>query len=319
MACVSILGAGAMGCLWAAHLHQAFLSKPEHAIQFLSTRADAPGKLEFSLSSPFLSDQQSRFKLELAVRFPHELTPATKTQPHIILLCTKSYHAFAAVQKLKPFLNEHTYLVLFQNGLGSQHRILDAFPGIPIFAAVSTEGVNRQAKGHLVHAGKGLTRIGSLNEAARETHGLEHCLSVLRQPGITLQPETNIWPALWEKLAINCAINPFTAILNCPNGEIKDRSLFKKNWPELKRELNTMLELAGVKRSNDELEAYVLQVIEKTRTNISSMLQDVRAERKTEIEDINGFAARFLAEKKLNHRINNALYKQVIELEKGYL
>jgi 2-dehydropantoate 2-reductase len=309
MASIYILGAGAMGSLWATHLHQAYQQKPFNSVQFLSTRTNIPEKISFSLTSPFLSATQTTFDTQLSLVKSSQLNKATPDNPNIILICTKSYHALEACLSLKPFLNEHSYLVLFQNGLGSQHQIIDELKGLPIYAAVSTEGVNRQENGNLVHAGKGLTRIGPLNDLAKETLEFKNCIAALSHPGLDIEAHDNIWQALWEKLAINCAINPFTAILNCPNGEIKDSAFFQENWPHLKIELTEMLNAAGVKITSTELEAKVLQVIENTRTNISSMLQDVRANRKTEIEDINGFAASYLKENSLINKVNSMLEK----------
>ena len=307
-----------MGCLWASHLHHAFQQTSEHSVQFLSTRDKTHRHIQFSLSSPFLSVEQQHFNINLPVSKPSDIKPATQTQPNIILLCTKSYQALEAALKLQPFLNAHCYLILFQNGLGSQHKILEGLQDIAIYAAVSTEGVNRQADGNLIHAGKGLTRIGPLNEAARQQLKFNKCLEALTHNGIQTQANDNIWPALWEKLAINCAINPFTAILDCPNGEIKNTRLFQEKWPALKSELSAMLNQAGVTISSQELEARVFKVIENTRNNISSMLQDVRAKRQTEIEDINGFAARYLAENGLSNTVNQNLLMAVLE-QKGKL
>ncbi len=320
MASIYILGAGAMGCLWATHLHLTYNSlvqkySPNHSVQFLSTRKDAPEIINVSLNSPFLlahqNPQQTNFDINIPVVKTSKLETATIETPNIILLCTKSYHALDAALQLKPCLNEHCYLVLFQNGLGSQHKILDTLPSTPIFAAVSTEGVNRQENGTLIHAGKGVTRIGPLNDKAKDISTFKRCVDALTHQGLTTEATENIWQALWEKLAINCAINPFTAILNCPNGEIKDSALFQENWPKLKTELSEMITAAGFPLSEAEMEARVFKVIHDTRTNIASMLQDIRASRKTEIEDINGFASAYLSSRYLSNRANKLLYEMI--------
>ena len=315
MASIYILGAGAMGSLWANHLHLAYLQTTLYSVQFLSNRNNSPKQISFSLNSPFLQNQKSTkrssFELELPVRNFKDLNIATADKPNIILLCTKSYHAVDAALQLKPYLNEHSYLVLFQNGLGSQHKIIDALKNTAIYAAVSTEGVNRQSDGKLIHAGKGLTKIGPLNDKASEKANFKQCISMLTYEGLDIEANENIWHALWEKLAINCAINPFTAILNCPNGEIKNALLFKENWPALNIELTEMLNTAGIEMTADHLEQKVFSVIESTKSNISSMLQDVRANRQTEIDDINGFAAEYLEEKGLCHKVNLQLLKRL--------
>ena len=319
MASIYILGAGAMGSLWAANLHLALQTSKQHTVQFLTTRTSSLQNINYLIESPFLKASQekicSEFEIELPIIHKEQLAVASEDQPHIILICTKSYHALNAALLLKPFINKHSYLVLFQNGLGSQHDIIEAFPTIPVFAAVSTEGVNRQEDGKLIHAGKGLTHIGPLNEAAKKHRIFEHCFTALTNHHLETVATEHIWKALWEKLAINCAINPFTAILNCSNGKIKDSALFRENWPTLKLELATMLNTAGFPVDEHELENRIFKVIYDTQTNISSMLQDTRAKRKTEIKDINGFAAQYLQNKGLRHTVNSMLYQKLSKPE----
>lgn len=310
MASVYILGAGAMGCLWASHLHLAFSQRAQHSVQFLSTRKQTPSTIKISLNSPFLSERTeapSHLDINLPCFPAKSLLTASANSPNIILVCTKSYDALSACLALKPFLNKHSYLVLFQNGLGSQSKVIEYLANTAVFAAVSTEGVNRQTDGTLVHAGKGLTRIGPLNEAAKTGSCYQQCLAALSQAGLATERVDNIWQALWEKLAINCAINPFTAILNCPNGEITNSALFKENWPALNVELTQMLNAAGVEIDSHQLEQKVYSVIHSTKTNISSMLQDIRASRKTEIDDMNGFAAEYLETKNSTNIVNRYL------------
>lgn len=312
MASIYILGAGAMGSLWATHLYLAFKNNAEHTVQFLSSRENPPTHINFSLHSPFLLEASVNFDIQLPVINISQQNIATPESPNIILICTKSYHALEACLALQTTLNEHSYLVLFQNGLGSQHQVIDALnDNIPIYAAVSTEGVNRQVNGNLIHAGKGLTKIGPLNDKAKEKINFEKCMSALTHSGLDTKASESIWHALWEKLAVNCAINPFTAILDCPNGEIKDSTLFKESWPLLRVELTEMLNVAGINISIEELETLIFKVIHNTQNNISSMLQDVRTKRKTEIEDINGFAAEYLEDNHLKNGVNKKLYMQV--------
>lgn len=324
MASIYILGAGAMGSLWATHLHHAFsaINSPnylKHTVQFLSTRSTLNKNVTFTLNSPYLlaesPENHSDFEIQLPIVNTEELALASQEEPVIILLCTKSYHALSAVNQLKPKLNKHSLLVLFQNGLGSQHKIIDTLIDVPIYAAVSTEGVNKLENGTLIHAGKGLTRIGPLNEFANQSDNFSLCMRALSYSGMDTQASNNIWRALWEKLAINCAINPFTGILNCPNGEIKDVSLFQETWPKLKIELTEMLNIAGFQITSTELEGRVFQVLQNTHSNISSMLQDLRANRRTEIEDINGFASHFLAKNNSQNQISKFLFERILEIQ----
>lgn len=314
---IHIMGAGAMGCLWAAHLHFGFKDNTDHNVSFIDGRARSgqteKKSISFRLSSPFLSYVPDGSTLD----FKFE-QPTTISKPlDCLLVCTKSYDALTGLKYLDELISEQTILILFQNGLGSQYDILQAFPNNPVFAAVTTEGANKTSKADVIHAGKGLTRIGALSKAAENKTLREKLLSQLlpsADESLAIHFEANIWKALWHKLVINCAINPYTALLDCPNGDVHPSQLFQDEWPALRKELNDLLNAAHHPLPEDSIDSMVMDVMKKTRSNISSMLQDVRAKKRTEITDINGFAARFLSSHQRANKINSALEQAVLKL-----
>jgi 2-dehydropantoate 2-reductase len=318
---IHIMGAGAMGCLWAAHLHCAFANIADHQVSFIDGRESSEQRsspstdaLSFHFNSPFLA------YIPDSSTFNFKLDNASTITEHLdcLLVCTKSYDALSGLKHLSKHISERTILVLFQNGLGSQYDVLQAFPDNPIFAAVTTEGANKVSKVNVIHAGKGLTRIGALSKTAENEALAKKLLSHLQAPSVDEQLsicfEHNIWKALWHKLVINCAINPYTAILDCPNGEVHLSERFKDDWPRLKKELSELLIDAHHPLPENSINRLVMDVMNNTHHNISSMLQDIRTNKRTEIADINGFAARFLKSHQRDHTINSALEKAVLEL-----
>lgn len=310
---LTIMGAGAMGCLWAAHLH---CSDPNKQVRFIDsrpTRNTAPAtKISFSVSSPFLPHIPENSVL----RFELDSPPANETL-ECIFVCTKSFDALAGLKNLGRSINEQTIIVLFQNGLGSQYDIVQEFPNNPVYAAVTTEGANRSEPGKITHAGKGVTRVGPLTVNGKAKSAYQRLFKLLQTNSaqtIETQYEEVIWQALWHKLVINCAINPYTALLDCPNGEVKSSKLFADDWPTLRTELSELLRQAEYPLSENEIESLVFDVMHKTRDNISSMLQDVRAAKQTEVADINGFAARFLSAHDISNEINNKLVANILKL-----
>ncbi|KAK3674375.1 2-dehydropantoate 2-reductase (Ketopantoate reductase) (KPA reductase) (KPR) [Recurvomyces mirabilis] len=104
-----------------------------------------------------------------------------------------------------------------------------------------------------------------------------------------------------EKLAVNSVLNPLTSLIDARNGQIlynfaltrtmrlllAETSLVIRSLPELQSIPNI-----STRFSAERLEMLVVSVANKTKDNISSMLADVRAGRKTEIEFINGYIVR---------------------------
>ncbi len=104
-----------------------------------------------------------------------------------------------------------------------------------------------------------------------------------------------------EKLAVNCILNPITALLNVPNGSLLDNSAITKVARLLIAEISVVIrslpELEGVpnvrKRfSPERLETLLIGITKKTAKNSSSMREDIRKGKDTEIDYINGYIVR---------------------------
>jgi 2-dehydropantoate 2-reductase len=104
-----------------------------------------------------------------------------------------------------------------------------------------------------------------------------------------------------QKLAINAIINPLTVIFDCFNGELFHSTAIRVLIQAIISELSTVIRAIITSRnenldpavlarfSPENLEKVVSDVGAKTAKNVSSMRQDVRAGRKTEIDYINGY------------------------------
>ena len=101
--------------------------------------------------------------------------------------------------------------------------------------------------------------------------------------------DADIDQALWLKLAINCAINPLTAVHGCLNGELAQRPELAMEVRRLCEEIAAISRAAGYTSAAANLEQAVTDVIAGTANNRSSMLQDVQDGHRTEIDYITGY------------------------------
>jgi 2-dehydropantoate 2-reductase len=147
---------------------------------------------------------------------------------------------------------------------------------------------------------------------------------LLRSP--ILRCEELAWKELLQnqlfKLAANCVLNPLTAILDVRNGVIKENPDLQPLIQSLLREISVLFRsLPEIKNLPDEqkdrfsvpsLEALVMDTIEKTAGNSSSMREDVRKGRATEIEYINGWILRRARELGIECQANAGLMQLVL-------
>lgn len=310
---IGICGAGAIGKLWAYRLgaaHCLFLStrtkdqtKPAPNSK-PTIRFEVAGKAEEPKAGHGQAVQSS-----YVIPCQHISEPPLP-QMNAILICTKSYDAFDAAVALNKIVPMTTPFVLFQNGLGSQQKIRKSIKGRAVFAATTTSGANLGENKQLILAGDGETTIGPLNVEAQLLESSKTLMLLQSQVSHNLRFTENIETLLWRKLLINCGINAFTAIENVANGDISKTATFQELWSPLLQELCVLAPKANIEET--EIESLILDVAKATKDNISSMLQDIRSGKPTEIEDLNGYAVKALqilghsadANKELTRRVH---------------
>lgn len=277
-AAVHILGAGSIGLLLAAHL------APRASLQLIR-RAQVAPLLRVSL-------QQGHE--EQLVELPQAAADDLVAPLQRIIVCTKAYDALPALESVRKKLAPEAALLLMQNGMGSQQAVVDAFPGLSVYAASSTEGAYRPRPDRVVHAGRGITRIGRL------AGGEQDWVALFRLAGLETETAEPIAWHLANKLRVNALINPLTVLHDCRNGELLERPQALAMMRRLGEEADRVLLAVGFSFPEPAFER-AAEVARATAANHSSMLQDARAGRRLEIDYINGYLLRLAAE--LNVRL----------------
>ena len=263
-----ILGAGAIGCLFAARLQQAGAG-----VTLLLREPASDEAVELLLEQ---GEQQQRLQL------PASNCLAQSPISHL-LVCTKAYDVAAAVDSVAHRLNPDSQVLLLANGMGFDQPLVQNYPWMQLYYGTTTEGAYRLAPRHIRHAGRGQTRLGRPGQEkpapwfATWPRALQHC-----------HWEADMEQALWAKLAINCAINPLTAIHQCRNGELEHNPQLAAQVSALCAEIAAVCTAAGYTGLATGLHREVQSVIRSTANNQSSMLQDVQNARPTEIDYITG-------------------------------
>ncbi|ELO1556812.1 2-dehydropantoate 2-reductase [Aeromonas hydrophila] len=226
-----------------------------------------------------------------------------------LLVMTKAGQVIEALTPLVGQLATDVPIVLLHNGMGIAEQVVTLFPHNPVIAGVTSHGAMQS--GHFVfrHTGKGETWLGPVNEAARAHAALADDLAVaLGQAGWDEQ----IQARQWQKLAVNCAINPLTALYKLKNGELAGPR-FADALQQICVEVADVMQAEGQPTGSDELLRRVMTVVELTADNYSSMYQDMEQGRETEIEAITGFLLARAASHGIAVPVNQGLYQAIKE------
>ena len=259
---IIILGAGAVGSVYGALLSR------ENEVTLIGNKAHVRTIQTKGLDLIGEKNQNFRLKAELKI---DEIAPNT-----LVLLTTKAEDSIHAIEQMKPILRNDTVIIVLQNGLGNEKAVKKAVGEVEVLRGVTEIAAEFLAPGR-VHFWKGKTTIAqskSANEIAETfaTSSLETCIS------------ENITNDVWNKLILNCILNPLTALFRIRNNEVASESL---KWIRHKiiRECLTIGKAEGIDLKLDL--ATIDNKISSYR-NLSSMCQDIIKGKKTEIEFLNG-------------------------------
>lgn len=208
----------------------------------------------------------------------------------LALVLVKSYDTEAAVPAVATVLADDGMVLTLQNGLGNHEVLGAAFPGRALLG-ITTIGALTVRPGYVRHTGFGQTHLGELDGSPGErTRAAAEVLAKMNA-GPVHQVE-NAVGCVWSKLIINAAINASATLLEVRNGDLISSQAGRDLIHEVVEECLSIVRARGISLIFDDPEERVVAVCEGTAQNLNSMLQDIRAGRRTEIDFINAAVAR---------------------------
>lgn len=250
-----------------------------------------------------------------------------------LVVATKTYSTKAALEPYIQFITPETNIMFVQNGMGVVPSVRDQIwqPNQEprIYHILSSHGAYKERINLTRHVGHGLLNIARvpprLNPEQAAYDEVPELVKVLLRSSRLNAKFTSSYPefevAQMEKLVVNACINPLTAMLDCNNGELlrSTQSIsminkvvnecvacFRKNKAifEAVPEASTIL-------SPDRLLDHVIQVCHTTAMNSSSMREDVRNNKMTEIDSINGYISNLGTKLGVSTPLNMTLFKMI--------
>jgi len=227
---------------------------------------------------------------------------------------------FTSGEIAKTLLRPGGLLISFQNGMGREEILTEATDAkVRITVGTTSHGATVQP-GEVIHRGEGFCNIAAIHP---DNSDVEEVAEILTQSfGIQTQiiPVESKDEMLWRKLVVNCVINPLTAILGVKNGLISDGKLLHLCTVKeaLITECVTVATKHGIQNiAFEDMQKLVEHVSHSTSPNTSSMLQDVRKHRPSEIDAINGYVVAKADEVGFDAGVNKLVMRLIREIEQG--
>lgn len=237
------------------------------------------------------------------------LNRSVPQQPvQLLLVPVKAFAVEDALRQWLPACSKDADIVLCHNGMGSltlAQQLLQ--PQQKLWFASTTHGALKTGNYLLEHTGKGRTMLGAVNATAHQSEAPAMLIDAALGP---VEVVADILPVLWQKLAINAVINPLTALLMLPNGELT-KPQYQQQIEELIAEFCQVAAAHGQTFDPIVLLKTVLAVAAATSNNFSSMQQDRLLQRPDELEYITGYLLKAAAESGLRLPAHQQLYQQL--------
>jgi 2-dehydropantoate 2-reductase len=304
---VSILGAGAVGLGLAATLHQAsasvrLITRPENPQPKLSSQGLRRHGLFGTAHAP-----------PTAIPVESSLESLQRHPTDFVMICTKTTAIPTVTQQLAeiwPRLKTKPIIVLCQNGWGSAQIVAEHLPASHVFSSRVITGFHKTGPSSVeITAHAQPIRIGSLFQ--QDPSVLGPLCEALSQGGIPAEISASIDRDLWAKMLYNCALNPLGALMRVPYGEVVRRPHSRELLESVIREIFEVLKTTPYDtywdNANDYLDVFYRELLPPTEDHDSSMLQDLRAGRPTEIDSLCGAVAELASQHGLGAPVNAAL------------
>ncbi|TVY49252.1 Ketoisovalerate reductase [Lachnellula occidentalis] len=246
-----------------------------------------------------------------------------------LIIATKTLHTAKALKAVKHRLGAQSTILFTQNGMGTTEEatrlIFPEEATRPSYlAAITSHGLYSEGPFRSVFAGQAHVSVGHVCGSSPKSQYLLDQIVNAKLLNATEFESRELRMLQLEKLVINAMINPLTVIYNCRNGELFKRSDVTSVMRDLLAEASQVISLLPELRtledggndvaerfSKEKLESKVLDVAEKTASNTSSMLQDFRAGRETEVGYINGYIVKRGKELGINVGNNDRIVEMV--------
>lgn len=299
---VALIGMGAVGTVYGNLLHKSY------------------GNDFYVICSDSRKDKSVKngFKLNNSVFYPQIISPSDeKVKMDLIIFCVKNYQLEDSIEDVRKFVSDNTIMITFLNGVTARDRILNAFPNNKVLYGLSMRIDAERVGDGVINTEDGEIQFGNADNTviAPEVSAVQECFN---KAGIKNAVFQDMIRTIWRKFMLNVGVNQITAVTKAPYG--KSTSI-KTNRIIFKEAMEEVLLIAKVK--NIDLRKEDVDGILELMDNFSpygrtSMLQDIEAKRKTEVDYFAGTVVELGKELNIQTPVNHVLYCIIKSLEELY-
>lgn len=300
-------GTGAMGLIFGARLAQ-----QGHDVTLLDVNQAAIDAV--NQHGAQLTDKDGAVDTITSVRATNDATGIGPVDLAIVF--TKCYWTEEAVRNALPCVGPDTTVLSLQNGWGNYDVIAAIVPPEQVMVGVTYISGTTLAPGHARQVGNPIAFIGRVGQPADTLVNL--IAQVIDSIGVKTTVSDNILSDVFGKLAINVTTLPTSALLGMQAHRLIENDGTVTVMDDILREMVAVVGTQGVALNFDERRAAIHNLLKNAVGARGSMLQDVEAKRKTEIDVINGAIVRMGRQAGIPTPVNETMVRLMKALESTF-
>jgi 2-dehydropantoate 2-reductase len=301
---VTVAGAGTIGSLLAAHLARVadvsvLTRRDDHARALNEQGLTVTGRAEFTASVNAAAD------------------PSQLPEPDLVIVACKGSDLESLAARLEGHYPDAT-LMTVQNGLGAE-AVAGAHGAWPLLSAVTFMSGTRESDTRVEYVLDTETWIGPYESTPFAV--VQEAAGLMASAGLKVEALPDLLPAQWSKLIFNATVNAVAALTGLPHVPLfaaRDQPSDLGNLVhDLMDEGKAVAAAAGIELHDDPWQMNVLAT-QRGSAHYPSMLEDVQARRRTEVELITGALVREAVRAGVPAPLHTALYRLIKAKEESY-
>jgi len=301
---VLVVGAGAVGSAVAATIHD----RESGAVRILA----GGERLE--------RYRRSGFELN-GRRYDFPLSPVgEQAERDLVIVAVKAHQLAAAIEDMRSQVGASTLILSLLNGITSEDELAAAFgrERVPYAMILGIDAIREGnstdfSTGGVIHFGEARNPVGAWSEK------VSRIASFFDRVGLRYLVPEDMVRSLWYKFMINVGVNQASALLRATYASFQSLPEAKRVMEAAMREVVALSAALGTGLVEADVAAWGETLARMSPASKTSMLQDVEAGRKTEVEAFAGTVAGLGRRAGVPTPVNDLFLDMIRAVEKAYL
>jgi 2-dehydropantoate 2-reductase len=298
----ALIGLGSIGATYASKLHDMDSS-------CLKIIVDSDRYARYSAKDFVVNNKSYSFN------FVDKDQPAEPAD--LIIVSVKFHHLQQAIKDIKNHVGPDTIILSLMNGITSEQEIGKVYGMEKLLYGMVLAIDAERDKSNITYASTARIYFGEESNMIYSDK-VQAVKELFDKARINYTIPENMLQTLWWKFMFNCGINQSSAVLKATYKVFQEMQEAEDLFCSAMREVLLLSQKTGINLKEEEMEEFVSLVKRQSPASKTSMLQDVEARRKTEVEMLGGTVCEIGSRYGVDTPVNRMLYNIIKVMENTY-